>query len=335
MLAPMRTRVLSASSGALLVAMLTASHSVAAQSTSSGISIMSAEEAHTICGARLNAAIIGQCLIQPYLDAPTRDAIATRAGGWLADPNVRAIAVRSTGFALFDGNEPVRATARRVLAEHGVGTEATLAHVPTRAALEELLRGVVRDGSWAASAPSANTCDLRAAADATRLELECTVRASSGEMTNGIVIIGVDASGARVTSSQAPHPLSMRRGGPVPIGAHGHVTLGELTVAPSANASMRDEVTHVLRANIGRVRACYERGLRTEPHAAGRIDVTFGLAANGHTVGEPTVVSSAAALGPRSDIATCIVARIRSLDFPAPPHAPATVAAHFQLAPQP
>ncbi len=72
-------------------------------------------------------------------------------------------------------------------------------------------------------------------------------------------------------------------------------------------------IQRIVRQNFGRLRLCYEHGLRSDPKLSGRVDVKF-------TIGTDGYVSGASATGTMPDqaVVACVTKAISALSFPAP-----------------
>lgn len=88
-------------------------------------------------------------------------------------------------------------------------------------------------------------------------------------------------------------------------GAYGHMVTGRLPP---------ESVLRILRANWGRIRLCYENGLRRNPTLAGRVVVRF-------IIGRDGSVNNSADGGstlPDPEVVSCIVRAFYGLSFPQP-----------------
>ncbi|NUO49353.1 MAG: AgmX/PglI C-terminal domain-containing protein [Polyangiaceae bacterium] len=84
--------------------------------------------------------------------------------------------------------------------------------------------------------------------------------------------------------------------------------------ATDVSGSLPPEVVQrIVRQNMGRFRLCYEQGLRKDPSLAGRVTVTFIIAADGS-------VSSSSASGdlPDTSVRSCVARSFTTLSFPPP-----------------
>ncbi len=100
-------------------------------------------------------------------------------------------------------------------------------------------------------------------------------------------------------------------GAPVSSRSAGTVQLG----GPEVSGSLSSEaVSRVLRAQVGRLRACYESGLARNPQLAGRLNVRFVIGQNGEVL---SAISGGSSLGDGSVIG-CVLATVRSVRFPPP-----------------
>lgn len=75
-----------------------------------------------------------------------------------------------------------------------------------------------------------------------------------------------------------------------------------------------DEISEVIRRNMGQVRFCYEQGLQGDPSLAGRVGIRFVIGGNGQVKladVENTTLNS-------KQIEECVVQRLKSWKFPLP-----------------
>ncbi len=86
------------------------------------------------------------------------------------------------------------------------------------------------------------------------------------------------------------------------------------TSGPTQAALSKEEISRVVRAHLGPVRDCYERGLRHDASLAGRIHVSFTIGPQGKVI-ETRIQSDH--LGD-AEVATCLTREISSWTFPAP-----------------
>lgn len=100
--------------------------------------------------------------------------------------------------------------------------------------------------------------------------------------------------------------------------------------APASTGRLPPEVIRrIVRQNLGRMRLCYENGLRTKPDLAGRVAVKFVIGSDG-------AVSSAADGGsdlPDAAVISCVVRSFQSLSFPAPEGGVVTVSYPLTFSP--
>jgi hypothetical protein len=177
----------------------------------------------------------------------------------------------------------------------------------------------------AAPAPSAQ----RAASEATGLGLaDASVDAAVAE--DAAVNALVDDAGLLPAllglAYGAPPPMDLREGPPM----RGRIAIGDVDSESPQSGQRELRVTRVLRAQLPGIRACYERGLRSNPTLAGALSVRFAIGANGR-------VSEASATGLPSDpsVAACVAARVRGVVFPSPEGGAAEVfAVNVTLEPQ-
>jgi Ca-activated chloride channel family protein len=91
----------------------------------------------------------------------------------------------------------------------------------------------------------------------------------------------------------------------------GNVQIG----APQVSGSLPAEVIRRIAAQTaGRMRLCYERGLRSNPNLAGRVSVRFVIGSNGDVL---SAMDGGSSLGDSSTVA-CVVGVMRSVIFPQP-----------------
>jgi hypothetical protein len=91
----------------------------------------------------------------------------------------------------------------------------------------------------------------------------------------------------------------------------------------------QDEVLRIIRINYGRFRLCYERGLRSNPTLAGRVDIHFVIDAQGNV---KSVTDSGATLHDDATVA-CVRRGFTALDFPQPSSGAAKVTYPLVFAP--
>jgi hypothetical protein len=90
-----------------------------------------------------------------------------------------------------------------------------------------------------------------------------------------------------------------------------------------------EAIQRVVRANFGRYRLCYERGLRSNPALAGRVAVRFVISRDG-SVG---AVSDAGSDLRDRDMVQCVVRTFYGLSFPQPEGGIVTVVYPIVFAP--
>jgi Ca-activated chloride channel family protein len=130
-------------------------------------------------------------------------------------------------------------------------------------------------------------------------------RLSNGFFAGGE--LGLDASGGRSA-------------------VQGRVELG----LPQVNGSLpADVVRRIVANNLGRIRLCYESGLRKNPRLAGRVTVRFIIGQMGDV---PSSMDGGSNLADPSVVA-CIVAAVRSLVFASPAGGFVTVVFPLTLSP--
>ena len=101
-------------------------------------------------------------------------------------------------------------------------------------------------------------------------------------------------------------------------GGGGKIRVGSVS-APAADSVLegslsREEIEAVIRANLAKIKACYERNLQAKRGLAGRVMMGFTIQPNGR-VSTSTIVSSDLNHGPTQ---SCITSEIRRWNFPLP-----------------
>jgi hypothetical protein len=89
-------------------------------------------------------------------------------------------------------------------------------------------------------------------------------------------------------------------------------------------------IQRIVRMNDGRYRACYERGLRTNPALAGRVTVKFVV----DRTGAVALATDGGSDIPDESVRRCVIAAFGSLTFPAPDSGTVTVAYPIVFSPQ-
>jgi outer membrane biosynthesis protein TonB len=88
--------------------------------------------------------------------------------------------------------------------------------------------------------------------------------------------------------------------------------LGSPAAEPAPSTLDASAISRIMRANVASVRACYERGLQTDPNLAGRTVVHFTITPSGavsNVTAAPTLAAPA--------VLRCMEAAVASLTFPA------------------
>jgi hypothetical protein len=75
----------------------------------------------------------------------------------------------------------------------------------------------------------------------------------------------------------------------------------------------REQILKVINNNVGKIQACYERGLRDDPSIAGRVQVAWTIAPSGEVVGTRVQTSTLGAPA----VERCILEKIELWHFPA------------------
>lgn len=94
----------------------------------------------------------------------------------------------------------------------------------------------------------------------------------------------------------------------------GATTKGTVTIDASKSTAPVANADAVLRAAIGRFRACYQRGLQDDPGQQGKIVLTIAVQADGGV----SAASVARNDGLSPNVASCVAAAARNLQFGAP-----------------
>lgn len=85
-------------------------------------------------------------------------------------------------------------------------------------------------------------------------------------------------------------------------------------VTPAGKGVPKEVVQRIVRQNFGRMRLCYENGLRKNPNLKGHVNVKFVIDPSG-------AVSSATDSGsdlPDQDVVACVIRGFKGLSFPPP-----------------
>jgi hypothetical protein len=114
--------------------------------------------------------------------------------------------------------------------------------------------------------------------------------ATVGDGNADLDVDGFDHGRGALAKEHATHSVS--------AGADGHVP--------------PDVIQRVVRENFGRLRVCYDIGLRSNPHLAGRVAVKFII----DRAGNVAVASDAGSSLPDSDVVGCVVRAFDTLAFP-------------------
>jgi hypothetical protein len=145
----------------------------------------------------------------------------------------------------------------------------------------------------------------RAARDLDKDAVDVLVDADVNAQRLVDVIVALDTSGVKVISMGGPLPPDelARRGHRIPTVAFGY---------PTAQGDLdKNEIRTVVRSAKDKIQACYEKALQTSPALTGTVQAQFFIKPDG---GVATVTAS----GVSPDLATCVVAVIKSLTFPKP-----------------
>jgi hypothetical protein len=108
----------------------------------------------------------------------------------------------------------------------------------------------------------------------------------------------------------------------------GRAQVAEVDSESVASNNSAPAVSRVLRAQLGGLRACYERGLRNNPTLAGMVSLRLVINASGR-VSELT----SSGLEAEPAVSACVGARVRGLVFPVPASAPEAVAVNLRFEP--
>ena len=140
------------------------------------------------------------------------------------------------------------------------------------------------------------------------------------------------ASGARIERVDGPSNAAGDAGaatafptGSPPSGSPSHaVHLRDAGVTLSSAGLPPEVVRRIVRQNFGRLRLCYENGLRSDPSLAGSVRIRFVIRADG-SAGSAT--DSGSSLADRA-VVECIRHAFEMLSFPSPTPATALVATY-------
>ncbi len=120
-------------------------------------------------------------------------------------------------------------------------------------------------------------------------------------------MIGGDPGLGSVGSlSGSPGRLSSGRSKPPQVRMGGTSVSGKLPA---------EVIQRIVRQNFGRLRLCYENGLRTDPSLSGRVEVAFTIDKDGAVSG---VGSGGGTTLPDSAVVSCVTKAFGGLSFPAP-----------------
>jgi hypothetical protein len=89
-------------------------------------------------------------------------------------------------------------------------------------------------------------------------------------------------------------------------------------------------IQRIVRQNDGRFRACYERGLRSNPSLTGRVTVRFVI----DRTGAVAVAADGGSDLPDDSVRQCVVTAFGALSFPAPEHGLLTVTYPIAFTPE-
>lgn len=104
--------------------------------------------------------------------------------------------------------------------------------------------------------------------------------------------------------------------------------LGSVT-APTAIDAKSPLIVREVRARFGVVKACYERALRLDPFARGRIGIRWTVKRDGTAVDVGVVENGL----PTPPVAACVAQAIRRWRFPSPEASPVDVVFPFVFEP--
>ena len=157
--------------------------------------------------------------------------------------------------------------------------------------------------------PSPTTIDT-AIADAPAVATAGSDPCEGGEISGGEQ--GDGTGGGRLGGSHVTAPPTL--------------TIGEPEVGAGLAAA---DVARVVRDNLGRLRLCYDNGLRADPTLAGRIVVAATVARDG-TI--KRVVDGGSELADAA-VVSCMVRAFWGMTFPAPASGPVEIVASITVAP--
>ena len=78
---------------------------------------------------------------------------------------------------------------------------------------------------------------------------------------------------------------------------------------PAAPKREKITIRNAIKKHIAAVQACYDKALDTKPDLAGTVNATFTIEPDGQ-------VSSSTASGVDPDVATCVAAEVKTIQFP-------------------
>lgn len=151
-------------------------------------------------------------------------------------------------------------------------------------------------GVWAGRLPTSGCVDAEATA-ITETSSAPVTSASVAEVAKPNVDAGPTLHAAPRDGGAAPSKPAMRQGAPQ---VSGHI-------APEA-------IQRVVRRNFGRMRLCYENGLRSAPNLEGHVNVKFVI----DRAGAVTSASDNGSDLPSPPVIDCVVRAFKGLTFPAP-----------------
>jgi hypothetical protein len=114
-----------------------------------------------------------------------------------------------------------------------------------------------------------------------------------------------------------------------PAGPRGSAAMGPVERTGGHGTVHLPEVTRILRGNIGRARACFERALAHDTTLHGRVVVRITIARDG-TVQR----ASAEGMHETPDVAPCVGSAVRALQFPLPEGGPVQLTFAIDFSPQ-
>ncbi|MBL8622737.1 MAG: AgmX/PglI C-terminal domain-containing protein [Myxococcales bacterium] len=233
--------------------------------------------------------------------APVVDLLAAIDGAVLAVASQGRLRALRIGFGLAREVATIPPLGRPWIEVRVGASELTVEAVPSPASTIPLAAGAV-DATAVATAYLAARLSLD---DAARRDVDVLVGPDADVQRLVEVVAALDGAGARIVSLGHMPPAAelAKRGKRIP-----RVFIGQpQSVGGLDKQLLRDRV----KAELPKVKACYEQALAVHPELAGTVQTQFFISPNG-------VVAASNASGVAADVATCVAAVIRAIEFPKP-----------------